>query len=174
MDFNSYEYTVDQRCEGKWLLGKIGLILLYVAYSAIFFGITYVTKLTPLCAILPLTLWIMVYFTWRYTSPEYKYEVESGELRFYVIYGGKKKREKFRTRVADAEMIAPKDEVLSRLGSESPRHFSATPKNNCPDEYAVLFKQGEKRCIFTFRATRDAIKILHYYNKSTVIKDTEF
>ena len=88
-EFQTYEYAVKQRIEGKWIAARIGLILLYILFVIgwILFGLK--TGFVPLLCHIPLTLWMLVFFTWRYTSVEYEYSVTSGILTFSKIYSGR-------------------------------------------------------------------------------------
>ena len=72
-EFNSFEFVVEQAKEGKWKLLRVSMIALYVLYAAavaIVIGV-FLPGMVPLFALVPVTLWIIVYFTWRYTSLEY-------------------------------------------------------------------------------------------------------
>ena len=88
--------------EGKWLAARVGLILFYVTYvmAILFIGMKF-SFIAPLLAFIPISLWIIVFITWRYVSVEYEYSLTSGTLTFT---NAKKPRE-----VAAA---LPKDKVL--------------------------------------------------------------
>jgi hypothetical protein len=167
MEINSYECVFEQKAEGKYLFYKISLVSLYVIYTLLYFLIIFVTRLIPLGALIPLTLWIIIYFTWKYTSPAYKYAINSGVLTFSVIYG-KKEKKIFETRVSETLKIA-KAESFDQAAKGYEKVYSAVPKKNENDTYGMLFKKNTKLYIFYFKATRDALKVLHYYNKNTEI-----
>lgn len=84
MELNTYEYSAEQKTEGKWLVYKLLLVSAYIAYTLIYLALIIKTGFVPLGALIPLTLWIIIFFTWRYTSPDYTYTVLSGELTFTV------------------------------------------------------------------------------------------
>jgi 3D (Asp-Asp-Asp) domain-containing protein len=110
-DFNSFEFTVEQAKEGKWKLARIGMVCLYILYAvavAVIIGVA-LPGMVPLFALVPVTLWIIIFFTWRYVSVEYEYSIISGELTFSKIYGGRSRREVMKMRVRDASLIAPLD-----------------------------------------------------------------
>ncbi len=172
MELNSYEYSAEQKTEGKWLASKLLLVLAYIAYTLVYLALIIKTGFVPLGALIPLTLWIIIFFTWRYTSPDYTYTVLSGELTFTVRYGGRTKRERFKLRIAEAESIAPLSELKDEV-REAKKLYSALPSRNAADAYAIIFTQGGAKCAFIFKATRDALKILHFYNKNTKICETE-
>ena len=89
MEFCQYEYTVARKPEGFFGFMKLFLILFYVAFIGAYFAIIYITRIIPLGALIPVFLWILVYFTWRYVKQEYKYEISGSTLTFSVIYGAK-------------------------------------------------------------------------------------
>jgi len=173
MDFNSYEYTVDQKGEGKWRLIRILMILAYLIYCAVYFLIIYISRIIPLGALIPVTLWIIVYFTWRYTKPSYKYEIESGALTYTVLYGAKTKRVKFTTRIHDARMIAPIGDVMAAArGERIAKIYNGAAQNSDTDVYGMMFEKDGKTCIFRFKATRDGLRAFRYYNAGTVMTET--
>ena len=89
-DFTStYEYTVEQKAEGKFRLMKIAFLALYILYPIIFMAVLFIIQLFQLFALVAVTEWMLVYFTWKYTKPEYEYSVTSGRVTFSVIRGGK-------------------------------------------------------------------------------------
>ena len=174
MEFNFYEYSASQKAEGKWIAYKILLISLYVAYVIAFGVIIYVTAFIPVGALIPVTLWILVFFTYKYTSPDYKYVIEHGQMAFYKTYG-KKTKKICEFRLKDIIFVKPsavaKDEIKELVPKKS---FSAVPYSACPDIYAAVYKNGEDIFVFYFRATREALKVISHYKKDTVvICDTE-
>lgn len=173
-DFNTYEYSATQKSEGKWLIYKILLMTLYVLYAAGYFILIFITRMIPLGALIPVTLWIIIYFTWKYTKPDYKYVIEAGKLTFYVLYGNKTKRKKAEIRVSSAEKIAPVRDISEDISAFAPEiTYSALPCGDASDAYAALYKdEAGKRCVFYFVATAQALKLLHFYNSRTIISKT--
>ena len=167
MDYNNYEFSCEQKSEGKWKLFKALLLLAYVAYTAIYLFLIIKFAFVPLGALIPFTLWIIVYFTWRYTKPEYKYRIESGYLIYSVSYG-KKDNEKLKIHISEADAVAPKSIIEEAFKSSSPKIYNAVPSKAESDAYGIAFKTGTKVCILYFKVTRDTVKCLHYYNKATV------
>ena len=173
-DFNTYEYAATQKVEGKWLLYRILLISLYVIYTAAYFIIIFVTRMLPLGALIPVTLWIIIFFTWRYVKPDYKYTIESGTLTFTVIYVNKTKRKKTVFKVSSAEKIAPVRDILEDIKAFSPELvYSALPSAHTADAHAALYKNSDgKRCIFYFVATAQALNLMRFYNSRTIVTKT--
>ncbi len=174
-DFNTYEYGAEQKSEGKYRTMKILLLIGYILFAAVYFAVIYITRIFPLGALIPIALWVLIYFTWRYTSPDYIYTVESGNLTFFVSYTKKKRIKKTEFKISSAVMIAPRDTSSARVSDFAPqKSYSAVPSVSSKDVYTALYtdKNG-KRCAFTFIATSKALKLLHFYNSKTEISATE-
>ena len=182
-EFSTYEFVVTQKIEGKWLAARVGLILLYIAYVVGLLIVALRTRiLVPLFALIPITLWIIVFFTWRYTDVDYEYSITSGELTFAKIFGNRSRRRQLTILLRDAVRIAPLDngEHSARAEAWKPeREFSAISSLHAPDIYYILFeykdgKKGEKRrAIFYFEATNRTLQICRFYNPSaTVLTNT--
>ena len=169
MDCNILEYSCAQKPQGKWILFKCLLILAYLAFTVAYFFFIVEIGFIPLGAMIPLLLWIMIYFTWRYTNPDYKYTIDAGVLTFYISYG-KKTHEKFKLHIKEAIAIVPRDETPRyKAELKVKKTYNALPTKNEKDAYAIIFKKETKVCIFFLKVTRDTIKALHYYNKNTII-----
>ena len=167
--FNTYEYSAEQKPTGKWLLLRLFFLLFYTLFATAYFLVIYVTRFFPVGALIPVAVWILVFLTWRYTRPDYKYEISSGALRFFVTYK-KKPQEKLKIKISEAEAIIPIDTEGDKLRDFSPRKiYTAVPSKNSTDVYAVLFyNEKGKRCAFLFVATEEAIRLLAIYNSKTV------
>ena len=170
MDTNASEFGCSQQREGKWKLYKWLLLLLYVAYTVTYLFVIIETRFFPLGALIPVTLWIIVHFTWRYTNPDYKYVVDAGVLTFYVSYD-KKTREKFKIHLKEALAIAPKEQIYKETrGLKIQKSYNALPTKHETDAYAIVFKKETKVCILYLKVTRATLKSLHYYNNNTILQ----
>lgn len=174
-DFNYYEYGNEQKPEGKFRNLKIFLLCLYFAYPIAYFGVIAYTRIFPLGALIPVTLWILIYFTWRYVKPDYRYVIESANMKFFICYGKKTKNLMFEFKISKAEAIAPKKELEEAIKAFKPQiTFNALPSVSAADQYAMLFTDEKgKRCVFYFVATSQALKLIHFYNSKTVVTATE-
>lgn len=180
-EFSTYEFVVSQKIEGKWLAARVGLISLYAFYVVALLAVGLRTRIfVPLLALIPLTLWIIVFFTWRYTVVDYEYSITSGELTFSKVFGNRSRRPQLTVRLRDAVRIAPLDngEHSAKADSWKPeREFSAISALTAPDIYYMLFeyeyKEGKKskkcRAIFYFEATNRALQIFRFYNPSATV-----
>ncbi len=176
MNFNEdFEYTVKKKSEGAYRRNRILMILFYIAFGLIFFFGLAAAHLYQLMAFVVLVEWIVIFFTWRYVSIEYKYSMSSGKISFFNIYGEKAKKTIIEATIKDFVQIAPaRDEFLSEyLGSEL-QIYDFTPYASCNDKYfAVLKAEDEKLNIIYFQATENALKIFKYYNSKTIVEKTQ-
>ncbi len=173
-DFNCFEYASEQKAEGKYLAFRIALLTLYVAFSATYFLIAYITRIIPIVAILPIFLWMLIFFTWRYTSPDYKYSIESGIFTFSVGYVKNKKKPKSSFKISTAEAILPLGEAAEKIAEFSPKiSYSSVPSVKSSDVYVALYKDDNGRaCAMYFVATSQALRLLHFHNSRTVVTKT--
>ncbi len=179
-EFQTYEYAVRQRIEGKWIAARVGLIALYVLFVVgwLVFGLK--TGFVPLLCHIPLTLWMLIFFTWRYTAVEYEYSITSGVLTFSKIFGGRSRKAIFEVPLREAVRIAPLGvmEEYARGTEYKPEiSFSGISSISAPDVYFMLFEDADKkdkkktrRAVYYFEATQKALHICHYYNPSATIQ----
>ncbi len=173
-DFTStYEYTVEQKAEGKFRLMKIAFMALYIIYPLIFLAVVFITQLFQLFALVAVTEWMLVYFTWKYTKPEYEYSVTSGRVTFSVIYGKRSRREMLTLTIKECLMIAPavEREWIERLELYAPEVvYSAVSSADSPDKYYAAFESEDgKKCVFYFEATEKMLKLCRNYNSAHTI-----
>ncbi|NLW74526.1 MAG: hypothetical protein GX057_06515 [Clostridiales bacterium] len=173
-EFTSYEFTVSQKYEGKYFWRRVALIAAYVFYVIAAFLIgAFARIVVPLLAFVPLSVWVLVFFTWRYVSVEYEYSIISGILTFTKIYGNRSRKKITEIRLKDASAIAPLDDRLqkSRLEAWGAEHvFSALSSSSAKDAYFITYVNDKnERCAFLFEATEKALKLCKYYNPSTII-----
>ena len=179
-DFTStYEYTVEQKPEGKFRLMKFAFMSLYIIYPLVFMAILFIIQIFQLFALVIVTEWMLVYFTWKYTKPEYEYSVTSGRVTFSVIHGKRSRKEMLTFAIKDCLQIAPatEREWVERLELYDPELvFSAVSSTESPDRYYAAFENEDgKRCVFHFEATEKMLKLCRNYNSShTVITKVRY
>ena len=170
---NQYEYIVKQKNEGIWRWRRIMMIALYVVFNLSYllaFLLTFPWAVT----FLPLLDWALIFFTWRYVSPEYEYSTLSGEITFTTIWGGRTRKKLFTINIRDFQKIAPYDEAAEAYvtAQKCNRDFKCMSSLQAPDLYYGIFMLGDEKCVVYFEATEKALKILKYYNIGTVIVPT--
>lgn len=168
-----YEYTVSERKSTLLLLKKLSLIAVYVLWVMGWLIAGVIIKLiVPLLAFIPISLWILVFLTWRLTQVEYEYSFFSGELTVSRVLGGRSRRELCRLRMRNIEQLlpcsaeeasdciarfAPQKTVYAASGENSPCLFVALYKTEDGTPSALYFEPDEK-----------ARKIVRYYNASAI------
>ena len=170
-EFQSYEYTIKQKCEGMVLAKRICLIISYVLVSLIVFGLGVITKIfVPFLALLPLSLLVLIYFTWRYVDVEYEISVVSGILTMAKIYSGKSRKSIFEVRIKDMTAILPYNEknYEKALRFSPTVEYRALSSANSGNAYFALFEnEKEEKAIFFFEPDGENGKILRickFYN----------
>ena len=178
-NFSTYEFTVSQKAEGKWLFYRIALIAFYVLYPicVLLVGMKF-SVIAPLLAFIPISLWVIIFMTWRRVSVEYEYAVVSGTLTFTKVFGNRSRKKMFEMQLKNAVCIAPlgNEAEAAKAATYAPeREFMGVSSMSAPDIYFMLFelsdaKTGEKhRAIFYFEATQKMLSICRYYNTSATV-----
>ncbi|MBQ7338158.1 MAG: hypothetical protein IJW40_06860 [Clostridia bacterium] len=173
-----YEYVVSPAKQPIWRLKRVLAIIGYIAYALIFFIVGVVTQfLVPMMALIPLTTWILIWFTWRYVSVEYEYSFVSGIMTLTKILGGRTRKKVLEVRIKEMHVIAPYDgEYIKQAEAYKPeKTYDFTSSMQSPDLYFALFETADaRRGIVYFEATKPALKILRYYNQGTVISEVRY
>jgi hypothetical protein len=181
--FTTYEFVVAQKAEGSFLRRRILFILMYIAYVTAFLTVGIITRIgIPLVALVPVTTWILIFFTWRYVQVEYEYSITSGILVFTEIYGGRSRKKIMEVHIKDASAILPLDDPrteaqVDRFAPEVVHN--AIPSKRAEDTYVMLYVDEKDKVkgkgvntAFTFVATTQALKVMKYYNSlATTVVD---
>ncbi|MBR2465910.1 MAG: hypothetical protein IKB38_03140 [Clostridia bacterium] len=169
MGNEAYEYTVDKKREGWYLLARCLMITLYLLFLVAFFVAAYLTAI-QIFALAPIFLWMLVFFTWRFVSIEYKYTVEAGFLTLITVYGGKKSKVKARIHIKDATAFVPLDEARAAIRSFSPSvTYSLLSSSKSPkDAFALFTEQDAKKVLVLIEAPAPSVKAILYYANSDV------
>ena len=169
---NHAEVAVKRKLDGELIFKKLLLIFVYVAFSLLFFAVCFKIKFVQICALLPLFVWMLVFFTWRYTEIEYEYVVSSGELTIATIYGNRVRKTMLEVKINEAERIAPYDdkgkEALERVQIKNV--YNILKQRNSPDAYYALFDIPKKgKTLVLFEGDEKALKIMRFYNPRTTL-----
>lgn len=178
-EFSNYEFAVSQKVEGKWRAARLGLIAFYVIYPLVLLFFTMQNPgFAPLYAFIPISLWLIIFITWRYVSVDYEYTTVSGTLTFTKVFGNRSRKRIFEMQLKNAIRIAPLDnesEAARATAYHPEREFVGVSSMSAPDIYFMLFelsdnKSGEKRrAIFYFEATQKMLAICRYYNPTATV-----
>ena len=160
------EYAKPITKKGKYGRLRLLLILIYVivatAYAAFFVSI----NIPHFIAILPLLLWMLVYFTWGAVSFEVRVKTESGLLSIEKLRG-KKAKTLFSVRIRELFSVESYTlDVRNALCPDTTLDYRADPHSSIA-YIAVCEKEGKKTAIL-FEATDAVLKAIRYYNKEAV------
>ena len=169
-DFNTFEFVVDERPEGKRKLIKFLGRFALLAFIGAFVAFTFIIRM-PMLAILPLCLLGLVLYFWKIFNCELEYSITSGIMTFSRIYGGMKRKKVLEITIKDCRKIAPRtddfDSTLAVRGVTKVYSFSS--HSTADDQYYALFQEGEDLCVVYFEATEKTLTLLRYYIRITVV-----
>lgn len=160
---NHAEYTVLQKSEGKFLRLRILLICLYVVFVFTYIAISVATSLFQIIAILPLLLWILVHFTWRYVSLEHSLVIGEGTLTVTDILKDGKKSQRLKITLSEAES-------LTEIPSKVPKNvtlYDFRGDTHADGSYCISFKKDGKNAILYLRTTPEFLRILKRFIKNS-------
>ncbi len=172
--FNGFEYTVEQKREGKLKKQALLLILLYFVFTGSVFGVIFAIGIVPLGAVVPVLLYILYLCTWRYVQVSYTYKIETGVLKLVKGYGAKLKKPVCEFKIKECKLIAP----LAVSEEKFKEHaiditYDARPSTACNDAYLIIAKDADgKNIALKLQVTAEALKTFKYYNSSTVMSET--
>ena len=157
----SCDYSYEVKKEGKRRLLAIGLILLYVAFTVGYFLLCYISGWIPLFAIVPILLWMLIYFTWRPAFPDVYFEFSKGELSVGHEVGKRRiRREKLRIRVKEATDIFKLDTGRVKLNGYK-EFYDMSSSADAKDLLCVVWQGGE--CALLFDGTPQLMRLLVSY-----------
>ncbi len=165
--YNSAEYGVTKKPQGQNLALRLLLIFGYlvfaVGYCLLF---TVAVRLPQVIAVLPIFLWIAVFFTWRLVSYDIEYRLEHGELIFTKLRRDKRRTVLLSVTVREAPAIAP---FHGKIPAGDYRIYDYRGDLKSPDSYRIDFADKEGRpAVACFEATEKLVKMLSRYNKNTL------
>ena len=171
MEVNSYDYTVDKKSEGSYKLKRALMILAYILYCVIFLVVIIWTRIVPLGALIPFTLYIIYLCTWRFVSIEYKYTVETGLFTLYCIYGSRNKKKMCEMRLKEAKRILPVNEYSDEIKAFGAKKvYDGRSSKDTSDDYAILYHENGVPALIYIDAPEQSVKVLHYYNPDNTVR----
>ena len=149
---NFCEYVVRPQASAGVKAAKVLLVTGYTIFTLLYlwiFGLNF--RSWAMCILLPFILFAIIRVSWRYTSVEYEYTIEAGELAVAAIYSGAARRTRIRMQVPEMTVIAPYNEQSARW-TEAPdivgTMIFADPDS--PDAYLCVApdpSKGKKRAV---------------------------
>lgn len=166
-----YELVIAEKKTKTLKMRKLTLIVLYVLWCASLLLVGSMTKLfLPLLAFIPISTWILVFLTWRYTQVEYEYSVFSGTLTVSRILGGRKRKLLTEVKLKDLSAVLPyEDEFIPRIDSFGAKvSVMAASAHDTPDAYIALWDADGTRHLLCFEPDERILKFIRYYNNSAL------
>lgn len=153
---NYASFTYEKKNEGKVRLGRTLMMCAYVLYIVVFFLVCYLSRVIPAFALAPLTLWIIVFFTWKLVSYDCYFEFKSGMLELGTVKVNKKGARRQNPQVTihvkeaiSASLYDPASEDLKTV--EKVYNLSASEKSD--KRILIIFEENGKRCAAIFEGT---------------------
>lgn len=165
---NYAEYGVEKKAEGKNRIARILLVFLYILFSSLYAGFFISVRIPHLIAILPILLWILIFFTWRLVKYDCEYRIEKGEIIFSHSQSAKRKTEKLRLRIKEADEIIPAEQY-ARENDRLIYDFRGS--KNCSCGYVILYSEKGRKIAVFFEAIPKVLKLLKRLNENTVIEE---
>lgn len=164
-----YEYTVVRVRDRvirrrRWLL-----MLLYVAWCTVWLvgGASVFRLFAPLIALVPVSLWILIFFTWRLTEIEYDYVFFSGKLTISRVLGGRSRRCITTLELRRILSVEKGDGDAARRSAE--RTLAALSSPDTDRRYAILYRdENDVTTLLFAELDEKALRILRYYNAAAM------
>ena len=166
---SAFEYAV--ATEGKkQALTRLLLILAYVAWTVIIFTAGVLSRiLLPLLCFIPLSLWILIFLTWRLSKHEIKLVFLAGKLTVVRQFDGKNPKALLELTIKEIESLK-RYEASDEAALSGKRVITATRTEDRSGAYvaivgntALIFEANEKR---TEEAINKAAEILDWLHKT--------
>ena len=169
---SAFEYVVAEKKTPALIMKRVILILLYILWAVVLLaGGMMIRLVVPFLAFIPLTLWILVFLTWRFTQVEYEYSFFSGKLTVCRILGGRSRKELVTVTIRElAEIYPATEEFADKANAYQPeKTVYAASSQDSSGLYAATWKDEDgKRNLLWFEPNEKALKILRYYNAAAL------
>ena len=167
-----FEYTVSQKKTAALVGKRISLILFYIFWTVglLLLGFSF-GLIVPFLALIPLSVWIWVFLTWRLTQVEYEYSFFAGKLTVSRILGGRSRRVLCEIPLRHLISIRPcTEDAIARaesFGAKKP--ILAASSIDSPELYVALWEEDGERGVLYFEPIEKALKIIKNHNMSATL-----
>ena len=166
-----YEYVVTPKMTPALRMKKMLFIALYILWGGglLIVGSTVGKLFLPLLAFIPVTLWMLVFFTWKYTNVAYEYSFWGGELKVNRMFGEKSRRPLVTVKIRELKAVYPcKDSYRAEIKNFAPEREIFAASSDDADRLVVALwtDENNKKVALYFEADEKAYRILRYYNSS--------
>ena len=162
-----YEYAVRQK--STVAVKRVTLIVGYVlwAVALLLLGVK-IKLILPLLALTPLSLWAIVFLTWRWTQVDYEFSYFAGTLTVSRILGGRSRKVLAEIPLRDLISVRPcTEETAARAeATTTERPLFAISSTDAEGIYIALWNDDDARRILYFEPTDKALRIIRSCNFS--------
>ena len=177
--FNSggipFECVVAQKKTAALMAKKAALVIIYILWVVVWLVVGALTKLIAyLLALIPISLWVIIFFTWRYTKVQYEYSFFAGELTVSRILNDRFRKVLMTVQIRKMTAVLPVNSEskaeIERFGAEK-TVFAASDES--AEGLCVAMWTDEdsgERIRLYFEPDEKSRKILRYYNAAATMK----
>lgn len=163
-----YEYVVKQAQNGRLIFLRAVLIVFYVLWTVGNVAVVLLHKnlFALIAVVLPLSLWLLIRFTWRRTYVEYEYSIFGGVLTVSRILGGKSRKELVSVTLRNLAMVIPYDDAHFQpiVNFDARKKMFAVSSMDAAVIYALLWKEGDERRLLCIEPDERLIKLIKHHN----------
>ena len=163
--FHFAEYAKPIAKNGKNRRHRLLLICLYILVAGGYIGGAIAITIPHLIAMLPLLLWILIYFTWRAVSYECCVRVASGKIAFLRLQG---KRESPLLSLETKDILFARSFDKEDIRDKSVKLYDFRADEKEPG-YLLLFENASEKAFVRFECTVAIATAMRYYNKNVVV-----
>ncbi len=170
-----YEYTTRQAKTRALFFRRATICALYALWSVLLLWLgAELGYFLPALLLCPLTVILLVLFTWRLTQVEYEFSFFDGHLTVSRVLGGRSRRELCSLKLRAIERLLPcaDEEAAARIAAfDAERTVFAGSDEASPHLFAALFKDDENRsAILYFEPTLRALQLIRAVNFTAVAR----
>ena len=151
---NYAEFSYEKKNVGRIKLLRTLMICGYAAYIIAFFLVCYISGFVPVFALAPVTLWIIIFFTWKLVSYDCYFEFKGGMLELghvKVKKSGRVKSPKLSIHVKEATFASPLSGYEAYLEGNKIYDFSESPTSE--NRILLTFVKDGVNCAVIFEGT---------------------
>ena len=161
---NFFEYVYDVKNEGKVKRYRALAILGYIAFAVIYCIVAFSISLYTIIAVLPIFIWMLIFFTWGFVCYDCYYEFNHGEMEFGTVRVTKRGRRrsaklKMNVKLASAACVYTPDVDLSAV--KRIYDFSESP--NSDKRIVMFFNADGVPAAVIFEGTARIAKLIASY-----------
>ena len=167
------EYAKPVAKHGKNKRMRTLLIFCYILFAAIYAAFFASVKIPQVIAVLPVFVWMLIFFTWGSVSYECCVRVSSGKVTLLKLRG-KKEKEIFSFDAREIAYALPYNEAgKARVKEETVTSTVDLRADERLDGYAVILRSEGGVTLVRFESTLAVARAMHYYNKEVLV-DRDF